>query len=287
MTPGGDSASILQFYTTPGIMTDPGEYAKLLEGLPKDVLRLCEVVQGVLIHIYWAEQMGVSLSEERKQEVSIRPVAPKLTRILELDDHPLTEPRPLEKRLVSNCRDFSVLLTAILQHQGVPARARAGFGTYFIPGRYEDHWVCECWNSEEQRWVLVDAQLDALQRKALHIPFDPLDVPRDRFVIGGRAWQMYRSGEASPDLFGIFDMHGPWFIRGDLVRDFLALNKVDILPWDPWGHMAGPKEAILPEELTYLDRMAELTIRGDVAFDEIRSLYESDPVLHPPAGWKP
>ncbi len=287
MTTGGDLASILRFYATPGIMTEPGDLAASLDGLPRDVSHLCEVVQGLFTHIHWAEAMGVSLSDERKQEVNIRPVARKLARILELDDRPLIEPRPPEKRLVGNCRDFSVLLTAILQHQGAPARARVGFGAYFTPGHYEDHWVCERWNSEEQRWMLVDSQLDAFQRKALRVSFDPLDVPRDRFVTGGRAWQMYRSGETDPDLFGIFHMHGPWFIEGDLVRDFLALNKLEILPWDRWGHMFGPEEPIPSEELTYLDRMSELTIQGDVAFDEIRSLYESDPVLRPPAGWEP
>src|SRR6516165_7569409 len=37
-------------------------------------------------------------------------------------------------------------------------------------GSFEDHWVCEYWNGAEERWVLVDAQLDELQQaKHLHI----------------------------------------------------------------------------------------------------------------------
>jgi hypothetical protein len=32
-------------------------------------------------------------------------------------------------------------------------------------------------------------------------------------------------------------MHGIEFVRGDLLRDFLAFNKVEILPWDGgWGY---------------------------------------------------
>jgi hypothetical protein len=46
----------------------------------------------------------------------------------------------LAKRLVGNCRDFSTMLCAMLRHQGVPARARCGFGAYFLPNHYEDHW---------------------------------------------------------------------------------------------------------------------------------------------------
>ena len=47
--------------------------------------------------------------------------------------------------------------------------------------------------------------------------------------------QLCRAGQANPDLFGVFDMHGMWFIRGNVVRDLAALNKVELLPWDCWA----------------------------------------------------
>ena len=95
-----------------------------------------------------------------------------LARITEFDSQPLTIARPLDRKFVGNCRDHSTLLCSILRQQGVPARARCGFGAYFMPNHYEDHWVCEYWNAAQQRWILVDAQLDQLQREALNIPFD-------------------------------------------------------------------------------------------------------------------
>jgi hypothetical protein len=268
-------------------MTDPGEYADLLEDVPAEISALCQVVQGLLLHIFWAERYGAELTEERKQEVNLRSAASMLARIRELSDQPLTAARPLEQKLVGNCRDFSVLLCAILRHQGVPARARCGFGAYFWPGRFEDHWVCEHWNADLGRWMLVDAQLDAFQRQALDIQFDPLDVPRDQFLVGGKAWQMCRAGQADPDNFGIFDMHGMWFIRGDLVRDFLALNKVEILPWDGWGELITDEPSLSAEETAWFDRLAALTLAGDEAFSEIRSLYENDVLLHMPPDWRP
>jgi hypothetical protein len=166
-----------------------------------------------------------------------------------------------------------------LRHQGFPARARCGFGAYFIPDHFEDHWVAEYWNAEQQRWILVDAQLDALQCEALKIPFDPLDVPRDQFIVGGRAWQMCRSGRADPDSFGIFDMKGMGFVRGDFIRDVAALNKVELLPWDCWGIIEKPEENE-PDDLKFLDILAELT-SGDVPdFETVRNLYQSDVRLH-------
>jgi hypothetical protein len=160
-----------------------------------------------------------------------------------------------------------------------------GFGAYFTPGKYEDHWVCEYWNADEARWVPVDSQLDALQRQVLGIPFDPRDVPRDRFLVGGKAWHMYRAGQADPDDFGIFDMHGMWFIRGDLVRDLRALNKVEILPWDGWGLIAKLDEDLSPDDMALLDRMAELTRVDAPSFFEVRAIYEGDARLRTPSDY--
>lgn len=270
----------LDFFSTHGWSSSPGDLACLFDGLPTDLGELCSVVQGLLLHIFWAEAYGVQLPPERQAEVQIRTVAKKLERLQELDPRPLSQTRPPEQRLVGNCRDFSLLLTAILRHQGRPARSRCGFGAYFIPDHYEDHWVAEVWDAAQGRWRLVDAQLDELQREKLHISFDPLDVPRDQFITGGGAWQMCRQGQADPDAFGIADMHGLWFVRGDFVRDVACLNEVELLPWDAWGLIDLRDEDLPPAALEQMDRVAELTA-GDVPlFEPVCQLYESDP------GWK-
>ena len=276
---------LLNYYAQPGPMTDPQAYALWLNDLPADIPSLVKVVQGVMVHIFWAERHGLNLSDARKEEVNLRYIPKMLARLAELDDRPLTVPRALDRKLVGNCRDHSTLLCSILRQQGVPARARCGFGAYFMPNHYEDHWVCEYWNAEQQRWILVDAQLDPLQREALNIPFDTLDVPRDQFITGGLGWQMIRSGGANPDCFGIFEWHGQWFVQDNLVRDFLSLNKIELLPWDGWGLMAGPEDVVSADDLALLDRMAALTMAGDSAFDDIRSLYKADPRLHTVPDW--
>jgi hypothetical protein len=264
-------------------MTNPKHYSKLFEGLPTEIPALCRVVQGLLIHIFWAERYGLNLSEERKQEVQIRSIARKLARIQELDERPLTVGRPLDKRLVSNCRDFTLLLTSILRHQGVPARARCGFGVYFEPNHYEDHWVCEYWNASEGHWVIVDSQLDDFQRKALQIKFNTYDMPPGQFLPAGRAWQLCRAGEVDPDHFGIFNLHGLWFVRSNLVRDLAALNTIELLPWDGWGLIDEKKDEELTEEdWALLDRVAVLTLADNSAFAEMRALYEENVHLRVP-----
>jgi len=59
----------------PGPITEPKEHADLLDGLPTDISSLCQVVQGVLIHIFWAERMGRKLSADEKEGVQLRHVA--------------------------------------------------------------------------------------------------------------------------------------------------------------------------------------------------------------------
>ena len=262
-----------------GKITDPGSYAHLYRNLPSDVPSLVQVVQGLMVHVFWGERYGLNLSEARKAEVQLRSMERRLSGTLQLDPSPLTTPRPNEQKIVGNCRDFSVTLASMLQSKGIPARPRCGFGAYFLPNHYEDHWVCEYWNEAEQRWVLVDAQLDELQQEVLKTSFNTLDVPRDQFLVGGAAWKMCRSGKADPDQFGIFDMHGMDFVKGDFVRDVAALNKVELLPWDCWGMIFMEYASLPPDDLSLLDRLAELTCSDVPDFAMVRQLYESDPRL--------
>ena len=64
--------TILSYYRQPGPMTDPRKQAYLLDDLPADLGALCKTLQGVMLHIFWAESYGVELSDERKAEVQLR-----------------------------------------------------------------------------------------------------------------------------------------------------------------------------------------------------------------------
>jgi len=277
-----------KFYTTQSIVTEPGKYKELYKGLPDDIPSLCKIIQGFTLHMHWAQAYGQNPSDERKTEVKIRQADKYLARIMELYDAPLTEERPPDKKIIGTCRDYAALLTSILRHKGVPARMRVGFATYFTPGHYEDHYLCQYWNETKGRWIIVDAQLDELQRNALKISFDPCDVPDGLFLPGGKAWQICREGQADPELFGIFNIKGMWFIGCDMIFDTMSLNKIESQPWDIWPMM--PKylqKEFSGEYLAAMDHIAELTGRLDPGFAEVRLLYQTEKKLQPPPGWKP
>ena len=275
------NAAVRAYFAAPGPLTDLSTHRAHVGELPVELRDLCGVVQGLVVHPFLAHLYGLTPAALRHEELELRAAAAMVDRILALAARPLAEPRPPELRVVGNCRHFTVLLCAFLRARGVPARARCGFGAYFSPSGFEDHWVCEVWDEASASWRLVDAQLDAVQRAAMQIAFDPLDVPRTQFLVAGDAWQRCRSGRADAQRFGILDLRGLWFVRGTLVRDLAAFVKRELLPWDGWGLMAKRDDGDAAE-MALLDRVAELTQAGDERHAELVRLQSSEPGLRVP-----
>jgi hypothetical protein len=275
----------LDFYQQPGVLTSAGAYVALFDDLPGDIPGLVAVGQGLLIHEHLAPAYDVTLSDEDRASVHIRSVAKLLERIIATDDRPLTTARAAGARVAVNCRHFSVLMVAMLRAQGTPARARCGFGGYFGTGAFEDHWACEYWQADKRRWALVDSQVDSCQCSMFPIDFDLTDVPEDRFVRAGQAWQQYRAGVADPAQFGLTMLKeaGDWWIAANLMRDAAALNNMELLPWDCWGAMPGPDDPIDDERLALFDGLARLTQAPDDHFNELQRLYQDDDRVRVPA----
>jgi Transglutaminase-like superfamily len=278
--------TLLDYYSEPGPMTTGGPHADALQALPDDMPALVEAVQGLLIYDDVAtEYYGAALPDQRRRETHLRRTEAMLEQLLALDPRPLTMPRALDKRLVGVCHHYMLLMVAALRAKGIPARGRGGFGAYFNAPYYEDHWVCEYWNADLSRWVLVDAQLDEVWRRKHRVGFDILDVPRSQFVVAGDAWQACRRGAADAGKYGIHrgDLRGLWFIGGSLVRDLAALNKQEPLPFDVWGAQPPQPESLDSEQLALFEGLASLTREPDAAFAAVRRIYEEDDELRVPA----
>jgi hypothetical protein len=166
-------------------------------------------------------------------ERNTRPATALLQRALELDSSPLSVTRPPQHRVVGTCRHFAVLATAYLRAVAIPARARCGIASYFVPGKYVDHWIVEYWAAAE-RWVRIDTEILGTDRVQA-----PHDLARGQFLTGGEGCECIRSGTADPMHFGVdgTDYWGAAEIRGNAIRDLASLNRVEMLPWDAWGPM--------------------------------------------------
>jgi len=125
--------------------------------------------------------------------------------------------------------------------------------------------------------------VDELQRSVLHLDFDPGDMPAGRFFCGGEAWQMARGGQANPDDFGIFEWKGLDFIKGNLLRDILALAQFEVLPWDAWGILETPFDHLSQEDIGLLDHAARVDVQADLP--KIQDLIKGHPNFAAPAEW--
>lgn len=273
----GATKQILHFYGRPGTMTVlTKDHQIVVRQLTDKIEEVVQAVQGLVIYDVVANSFyDYKIPSERLKDLQIRSADEMLHKILDLDNEPLNNNRPPDRRFIGRCRHYTTLLVAILRAKGIPSRARVGFGRYFNPDYFEDHWVCEYWNAGLKRWVLVDAQLDEVWRKRLNIHFNTCDVPRDQFLTAAEAWQMCREEKADPSKFGIsfVKLYGLWFIADNLVRDVASLNKVEMLPWDGWGTMPRPNENLSGEKVTFMDELADLSLNPDRSFRKLRRIY--------------
>jgi excinuclease ABC subunit A len=262
-------------------MTDPGPSAPLLDGLPTALPDLCRVVQGLLTHPLTTDLFGLDLTSTQKKEVNIRPVREMLYRIARMDPRPLSEARPAGERLVGNCRDHAVLLTAFLRHQGRAARAQPGFAAYLSQEMISDHWITEVWAPEEGRWMWVDAQIDPVLASHLKIDFDPADIPPGQFYTAARAWSLCRAGKAKSGRFGFNrKAHGWPFLRAALLRALAAHGKVEVLPWDLWWELANRDETqVTAADRHFLDSVAAALLAVEGSPDDTREAFEAVQVL--------
>lgn len=236
-------------------MTEPGERSSAFEVLPRDVASLNRVVQGLLVHCAWLGSYGEDPAAFGPASRATLPVAQRLAVLLEGDASGLTRSRPPVRREIGTCRDFALLLCSFLRAAGTAARIRCGFASYFAE-TWEDHWVCEYWNGNENRWCLSDAQLDGVIRNMRGITFNTSDMPRDVFLTAGEAWLRCRGGHDDPGRFGQGDTRGLWYMKVNVVRDALAVNNREISPWDGWRDAAAEFRTVSDGEMSVLDRLA-------------------------------
>jgi hypothetical protein len=270
----------LDYYRRHSRLTDPGAKRHLFSGLLADVAAMAKVVGGVLVHRDQTWRFGFTLPEQRRDEANTRHVAAILSWLGTLDER-----RP-EDRFAGTCRDFTVLLCAMLREAGVPARARAGFAGYFTDadGFFDDHWVVEVWD-DDRGWRLIDAQIaSAPAGTYTDADVDPLDVPRDAFLVAGQAWLECRAGSRDLDRIGTSaaGLTGMWEVQGNVVRDLASLNRVETLPWDNWGLIPTHYDQLEPADVDLLDRVAAVGAAGG-AVPEVIDAYRGDPRLPIPA----
>jgi hypothetical protein len=278
---------VLDFYRTQSVFSDPGAAGPWLDGMATDLAAL-RAASACLVFHYRAhgDIADHGFAPERMAEINLRYADAMFARLRELNPGAPGADRPATERLVGCCRDFTLLFVAMARHHGIPARARVGFATYFVPGWAMDHVIAEVWDG--RRWRLVEPEVAAGHvDPADETPLDVLDVPRDRFLTGPEAWRACRSGERDASRFVVAPELTEPFLRGwpyllhNLVLDLAALNKHEMILWDGWGVMAGA-ERVDGATAARMDGLAAVLADPAAGLDAIRAAFAADDLRVPP-----
>jgi hypothetical protein len=208
---------ITDFYRRPSPTSDLGRHRELVRGFSVDPGALGAIVRGLLVHNFVAKIRGLGLTEERMSQMQTVGAEAILDNVISLDPSPLDLERPAERRMVGFCYHFALLHCALLRATGTPARVRCGFAGYLAAQRWIDHWVTEYWDGD--RWRLTDPQTGRS------------DLTSDEFRDGLTAWEQCRGGASRPGWYGNGELWGWDELRGSLINDVAALNKVEVAGW--------------------------------------------------------
>jgi hypothetical protein len=282
--PGTDAngSNDRRYYARHSRVTEPGRFADRVMEIPGSLTEMRRAARQLVFHYRAGGDYAANgIAPDRINEIDTRYARDMLARIFELSDLPLTAPRAPNQRLVGCCRDFTVLFLTIARSHGVPARARVGFAAYFEPGWYIDHVVADVWDTDLQRWRMVDAELaDDHVDPADGTLLDPQNLTASQFVTGPAAWLACRSGRADPARhvvdpgLDIPATRGWPYVRHNLIHDLAAISGREMVLWDNWG-WTDPDADLTPEQLAVLDELATRTSR-DATIAQINEFYVRD-----------
>ncbi len=244
------SISVLDFYRQYSSFTDPGEYEYMYKDLPESLPELCSIVKSQFIHVYEElPQYNDQIPKERWNEsLTMYPTVQSILKaLLSYDSRGLVKDRKVENRLVLACREYAILLASILKYMDIPARVRCGFATYLNPGSYTSHIICEVWNKDENRWMLVDPGKDMV------------DFSREQFELGNDTWLKMQNNEIELKLYSMMGQPGMVIITIALCHDLASILGSEYLIYQHSPILVSAFQQKLTEkEMEMLNRVSEL-----------------------------
>jgi len=279
--------NINHYYSQQSVMTHPGHHQHWFNELPNDPASLCEITRGVVKHFLDVEPFNRIPPITRLFELDLRYVDKMIEQLLKLNQQQLKD---INTKIMGSCRDFSLLVCAMLRHKKIPARLRFGFSTFHIPGFHHDQVLVEYWDATQNKWCLADPRINQefIKKYKLDHGTHSHDIPRDVFMTGGQAWQLCRSKEKNANQFGtgLKNRFTGWtYIRNKLIQDLAALNKMELLSWDCWGIMLEDRSDDFMnhlERVELLDYIAALTASLEIDIEKINTVYRDDGLRVPP-----
>jgi len=259
-------SSVLDFYRQYSSFTNPGEYEKMYSNLPDSISVICKLIKSQLIHPVadlplYRDQIPKERSYEDLKYPTVQTI---LAGLKSYNPKGLVFDRKPSERLVVSCRYHAILLASILKHQGIPVRVRYGFASYIYPGHHIYHVICEAWNNNEKKWILVDPDRQLV------------DVSSEQFEFAGDVWIKYQQEKLDPNTYGVPDWWGAHPILDALCHDLASVlgNEHIYFNRPPISADSTMNVKNMPtDNIDLMNKISALMTNVDVNFNEIQNLY--------------
>lgn len=231
------------YYCQHSKLTDPGKLRSFYDGIPDTVEDIVKSVQEVSLYMVDAYILKLNISKERMQALSCSSVREIIELLIHLKNQPLCIPREFDHKIIANCRNMALLLCSIMREKNIPSRLRIGFSNYMMPFFYHDKVIVEYWNSESNKWQIIDIILNELNIKSRGLKFGPTNVPDGKYIYSFQAWKSCKNNPKTASKFGagvdgVIDFRsGKWYARNIILRDFAMINKEEHNFTKTWGIM--------------------------------------------------
>ncbi|MFZ0455018.1 MAG: transglutaminase-like domain-containing protein [Ignavibacteriaceae bacterium] len=263
---------ILEFYSGYSFFTDPGEYVSMYENLPDSIAALCRLIKSQLIHpVADLPKYRDLIPQERSYEDLKYPtVKTILAGLKSYNPEGLIFSRKPEERLIVSCRYHAILLASILKHRGIPTRLRYGFASYLYPGYHIYHVICEVWNKNEKRWILVDPDRQLI------------NLTSGQFEFSNDVWIKYRHGELKQETYGVPNWWGAHPVLDVLCHDLASVLGDEHIYFNRPPISADTTmdvENLSSDQSILMDNISELMKNVDNNFYELKDFYDGNKQL--------
>lgn len=271
---------ILDFYKKTSMYTNYVGFYDYFKSLPDDLEELRKLIRNNIIHRVDLFKAFLTNDEtitkhypwyRNRCDDDILLTAPAMmAELFRQDKRGLINDRKVEDMIVVTCRYVSVLTASILKAKGYSVRVRSGFAPWIRKTEACDHWICQYYNNDEERWVDYDVD------EEIH------DDPSKKLIMAAEAWLDVRAGKKECNYF----VHGscikglPMLARS-VFFDFHALmnDEISYLFFPTYIDTNEEFFNLSTEELKEIDDLATLLLEPDKNFDEIKYLFRNDQKL--------
>lgn len=268
-----DNASELAFYRQYGFFTNPGEYETMYANLPDSIPELCKIIKAQLIHPFAdLHQYRDVIPEERScEDLKYPTVQTILAGLKQYNPDGLILNRKPADRLVVSCRYHAILLASILKYKGIPARVRYGFANYLLPGYHICHAICEVWNKNENRWILVDPDRQKV------------DIPKGQFQFAHNVWIDDLNNKIESDKYGVPGYWGSNVILLGLCQDLASVLGNEHIYYNVPPLVADETtsyKTMSTDNIALMNNVATLLENVDGNLNELKKIYKKNKQLH-------